>query len=47
MKIKKRKLNLPRVPLPRQTEKVVPAERGGKYDRNKFRREVRREIQEG
>lgn len=39
--MKKKKLNLPRVPLSRQTEKVVPAEKGGKYDRNKFRREMR------
>lgn len=45
--MKKKKLNLPRVPLPRQTEKVVPARRGGKYDRHQFRREVRREIKEG
>ena len=36
-----------RAPLPRQTEKIVPARRGGRYDRNQFRRESRREIREG
>lgn len=43
---KKKKLNLPRVPLPRQTERVVPAARGGTYNRNQSRRETRREIKE-
>lgn len=42
--MKKKKLNLPRVPLPRQTEKVVPAQRGGRYDRNQSRREMHREL---
>jgi hypothetical protein len=45
MKMKKRKLNLPRVPLPRQTEKVVPAERGGRHNRNREKEKIRREIQ--
>ena len=46
---KDKKPALPRVPLPRQTEKVVPAAkgRGTRYDRNQFRREARREIKEG
>jgi len=43
----RRRLNLPRAPLPWQTEKVVPARRGGRYDRNQSRREARREIGEG
>ena len=43
----RRQLNLPRAPLPRQTEKVVPAQRGGRYDRNQSWRETRREIKEG
>ncbi len=39
-----RRLKLPRAPLPRQTEKVVPARRGGRYDRNQFRRETKAEL---
>lgn len=46
VRVKKKKLNLPRIPLPRQTEKVVPARRGGTYDRNQFRRETRRDMKE-
>ena len=45
MKKTKKKLNLPRVPLPRQTEKVVPAERGGRHNRNREKENMRREIQ--
>jgi len=41
------RIALPRAPLPRQTEKVVPARRGGRYDRNQFRRESSQEIWEG
>ena len=46
MNKKKKRLNLPRAPLPRQTEKVVPAKRGGSYDRNRAKREFRKEIWE-
>lgn len=42
--MKKKKLNLPRVPLPRQTEKVVPAEKGGRHNRNHEKENIRREI---
>ena len=44
---KKKKIDLPRAPLPRQTGGAHKAAKGGKFDRNRFRRETRREIQEG
>ena len=40
----KKKYNLPRAPLPRQTEKVVPAEKGGRHNRNREKEKMRREI---
>lgn len=43
----KNKIALPRAPLPRQTGGAHKAAKGGKYDRKQFRREARREIQEG
>lgn len=44
MKNKKQRLVLPRAPLPRQTGGAHKAAKGGKYNRNQFRREVRHEL---
>lgn len=46
-KMRQQKLVLPRVPLPRQTGGFHKAAKGGKHDRNHFRRETRRMIKEG
>ena len=43
---KKKKLNLPRAPLPRQTGGAHVADKGGSYDRNRSRRETRQEVKE-
>lgn len=40
----KKKITLPRVPLPRQTGGVHKAAKGGKYDRNQSRREAKAEL---
>lgn len=46
-KVRRRMPPLSRVPLPRQTGGAHRAAKGGKYDRDVFRRDMRREIKEG
>ncbi len=47
--MKKKKLNLPRAPLPRQTGGAHTTEKGGKYcrewDKEKIRREIKAEFE--
>lgn len=42
--MKKKKLNLPRVPLPRQTGGAHTADKGGKYSREREKEKSRKEI---
>ena len=42
--MKKKKLNLPRAPLPRQTGGAHQADKGGKYRRSQEKQNARREA---